>query len=32
MPFTRAQLDELLALAKGGIRTLLEMQQRYVEL
>jgi hypothetical protein len=27
MPFTRAQLDELLALAEGDIRKLLEMQQ-----
>ena len=31
-PFTRAQLDELLALAEGGIRELLELQQKYVEL
>jgi hypothetical protein len=32
MPFTRAQLDELLGLAEGGIRKLLELQQKYVEL
>ena len=31
-PFTRAQLDELLGLAEGGIRALLELQQKYVEL
>ena len=31
-PFTRAQLDELLGLAEGGIRELLEIQQKYVEL
>jgi ribonuclease PH len=31
-PFSRAQLDELLGLAEGGIRKLLEMQQRYTEL
>ena len=31
-PFTRAQLDQLLALAEGGIRELLELQQKYVEL
>lgn len=32
MPFTRAQLDELLGLAEGGIRKLLEIQQKYIEL
>ena len=31
-PFTRAQLDELLALAESGIHSLLDIQQRYVEL
>ncbi|HET9980935.1 MAG TPA: ribonuclease PH, partial [Ktedonobacterales bacterium] len=31
-PFTRAQLDELLGLAEGGIRALLDIQQKYVEL
>ena len=31
-PFTRAQLDELLGLADGGIRKLLEIQQKYAEL
>lgn len=30
-PFTRAQLDELLGFAEGGIRKLLEMQQQYAE-
>lgn len=32
MPFFRAQLDELLGLVEGGIRKLLELQQKYVEL
>ena len=31
-PFTRAQLDELLGLAEGGIRSLLDIQQKYAEL
>lgn len=31
-PFTRAQLDELLALAEGGIRQLLGIQKKYAEL
>lgn len=31
-PFTRAQLDELLALAEGGIRQLLDIQTKYAEL
>jgi ribonuclease PH len=31
-PFTRTQLDELLGLAEGGIRKLLEIQQRYTAL
>jgi len=31
-PFSRAQLDELLGLAEGGIRKLLEIQQKHVEL
>jgi len=31
-PFSRAQLDELLALAEGGIHKLLEIQQKNVEL
>jgi ribonuclease PH len=31
-PFTRAQLDTLLGLADGGIRKLLELQQKYAEL
>lgn len=31
-PFTRAQLDELLGLADGGIRKLLQIQQQYAEL
>jgi ribonuclease PH len=31
-PFTRTQLDELLGLAEGGIRKLLEIQQRYTVL
>jgi len=30
MPFTHAQLDELLGLAEGGIRKLLEIQQDHV--
>jgi ribonuclease PH len=30
-PFTRAQLDELLGLAEGGIRQLLDLQQQYAE-
>jgi hypothetical protein len=31
-PITRAQLDELLGLAEGGIRKLLEIQQKYLDL
>ena len=31
-PFTRAQLDELLALAEGGIRALLDFQRKHVEI
>ncbi len=31
-PFTRTQLDELLGLAEGGIRALLDIQRQYVEL
>ena len=31
-PFTRAQLDELLGLAEGGIHSLLDIQRKYVEL
>jgi ribonuclease PH len=31
-PFTRTQLDELLGLAEGGIRVLLDIQRKYVEL
>ena len=31
-PFTRAQLDELLALAEGGIHQLLDIQTKYAEL
>ncbi|MGE5333451.1 MAG: ribonuclease PH [Nitrososphaerota archaeon] len=31
-PFTRAQLDELLGLAEGGIRSLLDIQKKYAEL
>jgi ribonuclease PH len=31
-PFSRAQLDELLGLAEGGIRQLLEIQLKHIEL
>jgi ribonuclease PH len=31
-PFTRARLDELLALAEGGIQQLFEIQRQYVEI
>jgi len=32
MSITRAQLDELLGLSEGGIRKLLEIQQKYLDL